>query len=472
MQSRGADTTPTNGSVLSNGSGGIGGIGGSAAGSEGLMMSLLGDRYEAISNSKLEQETLQKRLSQATSTTINTRQRIVSNITAYVAERDQVNTRIDELKLEMHRLTLSQSNLTQKIDERKEELAKFDRSLTGEAREIESRLSETSKQVTVYENVKGVVENLENLSASLRKTMNNFTKTSVVQKAPVGKEKLQKHMEDYLMRMKRYFESEVKMVGYLRERAISLEHQVPSLELEIQECTALGMTSNVSEMTKNLRDMVQNVADDRGIADALRDEASKMRDDLMERSEQYMDMVRRGESNLLDTERHHHVMDLIRQNASLIDLPDTSRYGSLIDSIMAMSAPSPTTPAAQSAPAPASVPTPAGSATPTPIPTPAAVAATTSTDHGYENNPAENQEYSNNKIEIPGHVIVNGSIGGIVGAGSTVGQNVAAIEKIVAQTAAPAPVSLPIKSGWGRVNDSKTTSRSLLDIQKEELSMK
>ena len=61
-------------------------------------------------------------------------------------------------------LTLSQSKLTQKIDERKEDLAKFDRSLTREAREIESRLSETSKHVTVYENVKGVVENLENLS--------------------------------------------------------------------------------------------------------------------------------------------------------------------------------------------------------------------------------------------------------------------------------------------------------------------
>ena len=211
----------------------------------------------------------------------------------------------------------------------------------------------------------------------------------------------------------------------------------------------MGMTSNLSEMTKNLRDMVQNVVDDRGIADALRDDASKMRDDLMERSEQYMDLVRRGESNLLDTERYHHVMDLIRQNASLIDLPDTSRYGALIDSIMTISAPSLTTPATQSASAPA------GFAAPAPIPTPSALAATTTTDHVYENNTAENQEYSNNKIEIPGHVIVNGSI-----------------EKIVAQTAAPAPVSLPITSEWGRMNDSKTTSRSLLDIQKEELSMK
>lgn len=474
--------------------------------SDDIAAALLGDQYRTISDSKREQETLQKRLSQATSSTSNTRRRILSNITAYAAERDTINARIEELKLEMHRLTLSRSDLDRKIEGRKEELARFNKSLTGEEREIEVRLAETNKKVKVLDDVMGVASHLEGLRASLRATSDSFTRASV-QKPPVGDTKLQKNMEDYLMRMKRYFESEVRMVGFLQERAMNLEHQVPSLEIEIQECTALGMTSNVSEMTKNLRDMVQNVSDDRGIADALRGEAAKMRDDLMERSEQYMDMVRKGESKALNADQHRHVLDMIRQNASQIELPETRRYRVLIDSIVEMSSPTPppttsTAPVSITPTAPAPVPVPAAPVAPAPIvapiptptaptPTPAPLVNTSpNNDHGYDAAAADNRteplgnttntSYNNNEIEIPGHVIVNGGIGGIVGAGSTVGQNVAAIEKIVA--AAPAPVPLPgscppspgrtAKPGWGRVDDSKTTSRSLLDIQKEELSMK
>ena len=84
---------------------------------------------------------------------------------------------------------------------------------------------------------------------------------------------------------------------------------------------------------------------------------------------------------------------------------------------MAMSAPSAITLSTQSIPAPASVLVLTDSAAPAPIPTPAVFVATITTDHGYENSTVKKQEYSNNKIEITGHVIVNDSIGGPVGAG-------------------------------------------------------
>merc|ERR1719491_509099 len=79
--------------------------------------------------------------------------------------------------------------------------------------------------------------------------------------------------------------------------------------------------------------------------------------------------------------------------------------------------------------------------------------------------------YQNDEMEIPGHVIVGA---GNVGAGSTVLKNIAAIEKIVEANLvkAPVPDDKPVvKPGWGKVQSSKATTRSLRDIQKEELSM-
>jgi len=519
MQSKNASSS----SDTTNGHGARDGL----SNSSDIIASLLGDQHDTISTSKLRQQELQTRLAAATSSTFNARQRIVSNITAYVSEREQINTQLEELKLEIHRLTLSQSTLTQNIDARNQELAKFDRSLTGEAREIEAHLTETSKKVKIYDSVVGVANHLQGLSNTLSTSSDNVMKV-VAEKSPIGdmaNAKLSKNMEVYLIRMMNYFDTEVRMVGFLRERAISLEQQVPSLELEIQECTALGMTSNVSEMSKNLKDMVQNVADDRGIADALRAEAAKMRDDLMERSNQHLDMVRRGELKALDAVQHRYVLDMIRQRAIQIELPETSRYRALIDSVIAMSTPTappvpptvstpplpltvPAPPAPSTAPTPSTAPAPittpaspeniAALATPAPIDTtipvlaaPATIAPITpaapslakvaTNTNGYNANGNDNHAYApttsfqNSKIKIPGHVIVGGDIGGIVGAGSTVGKNIAAIEKIVAATPASAPIPVVIpaaKAGWGTVDNSKTPSRSLLDIQKEELSMK
>jgi len=289
------------------------------------------------------------------------------------------------------------------------------------------------------------------------------------------------------------------MVGFLRERAISLEQQLPSLEFEIQECTALGMTSNVSEMTKNLKDMVQNVADDRGIADALSQEAESMQNDLMERSEQYLDMVRRGESKALDGTGYASVLNMIRQNASQIELPETNRYRALIDSVSGIAPPPGIASAAISSPPPgiaapasiaSSIASPPLLAAPVSIPTPIAApppspvkAATTTTTLPATNGDTllfpdtdiNNTSYQNgDEMQIPGNVIIGaGQLGtaGVVGDGSTVRENIAAIEKL--DKKAPAPdTPTAVKLGWGKVQDVKATSKSLVDIQKEELSMK
>jgi len=430
--------------------------------SNDIMASLLGDQYETISTSKLQQAELQQQLDKATSSTYTGRQRIVSNLTTYTTERDTITTRMEELKLEMHRLATAHSTLTQKINDRTNDLQKFDQNLTGEGKEFEARLTETNKKAQAYDSVVGLVQYLEELGGILTSSTNSYTK-AMAKKSPVGDEALVKflrNMELYLVRMKNYFDSEVRMVGFLRERAVSLEQQLPSLEFEIHECTALGMTSNVSEMTKNLKDMVQNVADDRGIANALSREAENMRQDLMERCEQYLDMVRRGESKALDNAAHISVLDTIRQNASQIELPETRRYKALMASVSGIASP--------------------------PIAAPSSPRKVATKGNTYDNNGINNHVYSkaseplveitpntyqNDEMEIPGHVIVGA---GNVGAGSTVLKNIAAIEKIVEANPvkAPVPDDKPVvKPGWGKVQSSKATTRSLRDIQKEELSM-
>jgi len=306
------------------------------------------------------------------------------------------------------------------------------------------------------------VNQLEMLGTTLNTSLDSFLNSASVDKTMKGDEaKLANVMELYLKRMKMYFDAEVRMVGFLRERAISLEQKVPSLEIEIQECTAMGMTKNVYEMTKNLNEMVQNVSDDQNIADALRREAVQMRQDLMERSEQYLDMVNKNELNSNDFASHISVLDMIRQNAIQMELPETSRYRALMDNVVEISSSSTIT----SAPITSAPITPADSA-------PSTAPEVATNGDGCINNGTSNPVYSeaskslesntttisneNNKVERPAHVIV-GSVEKIVAAGNN-------------GVAAPAPA--PAKSGWGQVGKPKGPSKSLLDIQKEELSMK
>ena len=62
-------------------------------------------------------------------------------------------------------------------------------------------------------------------------------------------------------------------------------------ERERDELQALGMKSNVAEMTKSLASMRKNARDDTSVIEALRADASKMKDDLTLRLSEYNNIL-------------------------------------------------------------------------------------------------------------------------------------------------------------------------------------
>jgi len=395
--------------------------------SDHIIACFLGDQYKEISCSKLRRETLQKRLFEATSSV--ERDTILSNVNVFVAEREKISSRMEKIKLELQQLTVQESSLQQKINQEKEKLFSFENSLNGETDEIETLLTEASKSMKTHENVLSIVQKLEKLDSVLFHSSTTILNST--EKVPAVSDvisKLPKNMEQYLLRTQNYFESEVRMINFLNERATSLELKLPSLEIEIQECTALGMTSNVSQMARNLKAITQDISDDKVIIDAMRLEASKMRNDLTERSEEYLRISREDETNLFDTSVHVNVLEAIRLSTRQIDLPEDLCFNDLIGSFGGKS-------------------------------------LMVEDSNGYNNFYVEDREVVLNENvfcgerEIPAHVILDVPP-------STKNKNNAV------SNSATVPVVGGKKLGWGTVIPSKAPTKSLLDIQKEELSMK
>ena len=59
---------------------------------------------------------------------------------------------------------------------------------------------------------------------------------------------ISKKMGMYFVRVRNYFKAEADCVEFIAGRAATLEAGLPDLRREIEECRALGMTTNVSQM--------------------------------------------------------------------------------------------------------------------------------------------------------------------------------------------------------------------------------
>jgi len=285
----------------------------------------------------------------------------------------------------------------------------------------------------VHEDVSEIVQNLDSLGSGLSKSSIALVTSSERVSNVNMFSTFSKNMELYLTRIEKYFESELQMINFLKERAFSLEQKVPSLEIEIQECTALGMTSNVSEMSRTLKKNVQDIADDRSIIEALRSEASEMRNDLIHRLEECLKIIHQDGSNAIDISAYVSVLVTIRKFSQQIELAEDARFNSIIDKLNGRS-------------------------------------STVAKNNGYSNFYSENSEPLHNEnsygdqIEIPVHVIVDGSSPENNSVSNTTPMPVPSDDEL-------APVGGK-KFGWGSTIHSKVPTKSLVDIQKEELSMK
>lgn len=294
------------------------------------MACLLGDQYTQIVSSRTKYDSLKRKLQESNSSYVSDRDALTSEIENLTTEKSKTSKRIQELKAELQRLTCQEETLETKISEAKGKKLVLEQSLSGSARETEDLLRQYSDKVNVEESISEVADSLKEFCDSLRETQEKCTSS---QSAPTFSESIGKatnSMESFLLRMKSYFESEFKMVQFLRNRAMTLEEKTRSLEREIEECTMLGMSTNVTQMAKNLKETEQYLNDDNTLAEALKGEAMKMTQNLTDQLNQYRSMMEKVGSSTVASVGV--ILNDIKKTIDGLGLPEDSRFIALVNS--------------------------------------------------------------------------------------------------------------------------------------------
>jgi len=252
-----------------------------------MMAQVFGSKFEEISASKAKYDELKKRQVESHAS-LTKRQSIVSNIDILKSKKGDLSAKIKEIELELQRLTAEESAVDKQITQAQDSLVVLDNSLSTEAKEIERSMKDMSQNIKLNDSVLDVVQSLQNFHKEMDQAVSNEIAASEASNSE-GESKLDlsPYMTSYVTCTNDYFNSEFKLVSFLQQRAQKLRDGFPRLEMEIEECTGLGMTSNVVEMKKKLNQMQQNIADDDNIIKALQKEAEEMKSTLAVIMRQY-----------------------------------------------------------------------------------------------------------------------------------------------------------------------------------------
>lgn len=216
------------------------------------------------------------------------REDLVSKIDGLRTKKAETTDRIMELELELKQLKKENDSFKKDIDVATNKLEALDASLSAEAKEVEMELSEVSQNIKLSECVSDVIESLQGFQSEVDKvTIKEMSSLQANLPETDMKSDLVPRMNSYIASMNDYFNSEYKLVSFLQQRAQKLRDGFPRMEMEIEECKGLGMTSNVIEMEKKLNQMQQNIVDDDNVIKALQDEANEMKKDLAKLVKEY-----------------------------------------------------------------------------------------------------------------------------------------------------------------------------------------
>eukprot|EP00978_Attheya_sp_CCMP212_P003810 scaffold8069_cov52-Attheya_sp.AAC.6 len=246
------------------------------------LASLVGnDTCESFRMTRTECDNLRMKLEMAQSGTGDQRTGLDTEIGIYTSEQERINARIELLKSELDSLEAKSSMLGSQISEAEAKSEALDQSCTLKVSDIKTQLADQSATLDFEDSARFVLQKMQLFETSLLKSFTAEKKSQ--ENGTFGENVIANKMGMYLVRMRNYFKAEADAVEFLQNRASFLEAEIPNLEREIQECTALGMTTNVHQMTQSLAITRENIAEDYGVVAALRGEAELMRDDITKR---------------------------------------------------------------------------------------------------------------------------------------------------------------------------------------------
>jgi len=273
---------------------------------EDILVNIIGKcEVEDMKMNKELYKKLEQKVSSVANSNLDERQHLQSNLATFHAERNLVAERMEELRIAMRQLEEDDAELCDRILETRSRLTSFETKNIEELGAITGELERSKNMVMFEEAVDSLADCLKIYEESLKKAV---TVSNIFENCENLDEFVPNKLGVYLVHIKNYFLSESDCVDFLRYRVLSLEKEARGLKREIEECKALGMTATVSQMSDALSLNRQNISDDKCVIDGLTGEAQNMFTSLIGRLDQF----------LCDGSTHQHLYKLSSLHITLI----------------------------------------------------------------------------------------------------------------------------------------------------------
>jgi len=263
-------------------------------GKEDLTSSILGDMMSTIQEGRASYKSTVSQLLKVQSEHSSMHADIVTDLQSCETELERIEIRKEELRKEIEKLEQESERLSRRKADLDTDLEKLITNPSSNFGYLKDKQKNMSMVVRVDDAVNIVVRELEKFESRLT-TLSLPAGNERV--APLKYDPEAKKIEtllyidgkiaSFVIQMRNYFFAEADIIDFLRGRISAMQVDQKSLQHQVAECTALGMRANVSQMAQSLEEIEKNISDDRAVVAALSAEAEKMRDTLIQHTENY-----------------------------------------------------------------------------------------------------------------------------------------------------------------------------------------
>lgn len=273
-------------------------------GKETFIENLLGNGLQsAVSASIQKVQTMESEMEQTLAEASLRKEELTTRRDEVVAERQQITSQMDALRKELEELEAQEEQLSAEEEKASKELVRTENKSESRAAELRSQIEARASDVAVDREVRRAVDKLGEFElAWILSSTAPTTSPAAAAASPPPQEvspeealaaeralanRVPGELGRYLTRARAYFRVEADCIEFLRGRVVRVEAEVVDLEHEVRECAALGMATNVENMNQNLRTLKTHVDEDNVVVEALMCDAKAMRSDLIRRMDSY-----------------------------------------------------------------------------------------------------------------------------------------------------------------------------------------
>jgi len=420
-----------------------------------LVESLLGDKYKMARSFRVKIDELRRKCVESNSTIMSDKDSLQSELHSKRLRQKVIQDRIHALQAELRNLTEEDTLLTQSIEKTAVDLERLDLSVSSEVRQMEKDIESMSKILVLEDLATEFSQCTMDLRTVFRDIATQSARGKVEKEGAKVEDDFQaasNRFHSYASHVKTYFESELSLIEFLTNRYVGLEINIPILVSspirfevvfncylltvvnlqqgkQIEECSMLGMKTNVAEMTKEYTHSMARIAEDKQAISSLKAEAESMKTEFIKLLEKFVLVCLKAAVETSTIVTLNKSLSSIRSMCIALELPLDEKTQALFDRF-----------------------------------SPEESAPITVTNPKSENVP----DFTNGHANSNGKSVENGTSNVVHGdlPESESSRSVTAV-KTVPKPAAVAPLT---KRGWGSIatQSTKQPAQSLIDIQKEQ----